>query len=129
MITLEGVPGSFQKGFKPPRWYRCKDDCGGRTYDAVVDDGKLVAVVSHDAAAEDGGKLWHLSVSHRGNDGEKIRVPTYDELKHAKYQLLPRDIDVPMVLIFPKKGISKEKFVDIFTTTLHLWEAERSIDE
>lgn len=127
MLQLEGIPGSFQKDFKPPRWYRMPDtEEDYRRYEADIGDGVLRAIVSQDKAGHFGARLWHISVSHRMRNGEFLRVPSYDEIKHAKYSLL--SVDVPMQLIFPKKGIGK-KFVDLHPTTLHLWEAESKIDE
>ncbi len=54
--------------------------------------------------------LYHLSISR------KDRLPSYDELKSARYQFLP---DVPyMVQIFPPE----EDFVNLHDFCLHLWE-------
>lgn len=54
--------------------------------------------------------LWHMSVSR--ND----RLPTYDELKDARYQLMP-DVKYA-VQIFPPQG----DFVSVHQFCLHLWE-------
>lgn len=54
--------------------------------------------------------LYHLSISR------KDRLPSYNELKSARYQFLP---DVPyMVQIFPPQ----EDFVNVHSFCLHLWE-------
>jgi hypothetical protein len=54
--------------------------------------------------------LYHLSLSR------KDRLPSYDELKQARYQFLP---DVPYVVqIFPPQ----EDFVNVHDFCLHLWE-------
>lgn len=54
--------------------------------------------------------LWHLSMSR------KDRLPSYDELRDARYQFLP---DVRYVAqIFPPK----DEFVNVHQFCLHLWE-------
>lgn len=60
---------------------------------------------------KDGGK-WHLSISH------KNRLPTYEELKDARYRFCP-DVKY-MAQIFPPK----EEFVNIHPYCLHLWEID-----
>lgn len=75
-----------------PTWYKAKSGC--------------VVCVS-----KDGGK-WHLSISHRN------RLPTYEELKEARYKYLP-DVKY-MAQIFPPKG----EFVNVCETCLHLWEID-----
>ncbi len=54
--------------------------------------------------------LWHLSISR------KDRLPTYDELKDARYQFLP-DVEYA-IQVFPPKS----EFVNLHTFCLHLWE-------
>lgn len=61
-------------------------------------------IVSKDAG------LWHMSISR------KDRLPTYDELKDARYQYMP-DVKYA-VQIFPPK----EDFVNLHQFALHLWE-------
>lgn len=54
--------------------------------------------------------LWHLSMSR------KDRLPSYDELKDARYQFMP---DVHYAAqIFPPKS----EFVNAHQFCLHLWE-------
>lgn len=66
--------------------------------------GRCRVIVSQDNG------LWHLSISR------KDRLPSYDELKYARYAYLP---DVPyLVQIFPPK----EDFVNVHQFCLHLWE-------
>lgn len=66
-----------------------------------------VGIVSRDAG------MWHLSISH------KDRLPTYDELKDARYRFCP-DVKY-MAMIFPPK----KEFVNVYETCLHLWEIEK----
>lgn len=58
---------------------------------------------------KDDGK-YHLSISN------KKRLPTYNELKEARYRFLPDN--VTMAQLFPPKA----EFVNIHPNCLHLWE-------
>lgn len=73
----------------------------------VVYTGKFMGcniIISKDAG------LYHLSISR------KDRLPSYDELKSARYQFLP---EVPyMVQIFPPE----KDFVNVHEFCLHLWQ-------
>lgn len=61
-------------------------------------------IVSKDAG------LWHMSISRTD------RLPTYDELKDARYHFLS---DVKYIVqIFPPKS----DFVNVHQFCLHLWE-------
>jgi len=57
----------------------------------------------------DGGR-WHMSISHHN------RLPTYEELKGARYKLL--DDNLNMAMIFPPKA----EFVNVHPYCLHLWQ-------
>ena len=57
---------------------------------------------------EDG--RWHLSMSHPS------RLPTYWELKEARYRHVPDD--VTMAQLFPPT----REFVNVDPNCLHLWE-------
>ena len=71
------------------------------TFDQL--DGSRVIV------SKDNG-LWHLSISY------PHRLPTYDELKKARYKYLP---DVHYATqIFPPES----EFVNVHPYVLHLWE-------
>ena len=75
-----------------------------------VHDGRLVAFVAHE------GGHWHLSISHRNPAGELTRYPTWDEIAHARENLLPPDAWFAMYL--PPDG----EYVSAHLTTFHLWE-------
>ena len=129
---MDHIPGTFTDPLaRHIRWIRLADFCFnevpvGWRYEARVPDGTLQTLVSQDQP-DNSRPLWHLSVSHRNLDGKPDRVPTWDELKHAKYALVPAD--VPMVLIFPRKKLPAGGYVNLYETCLHLWEAEPGIDE
>ena len=74
-----------------------------------VHDGKLRAIV----AIEDG--RHHLSISHAG---KTTRYPTWDEITHARAQLLPDDLWFAMYL--PPTG----NYVAHHPNTFHLWETQ-----
>lgn len=119
MEVLSGMPGTMSDDAKRIRWHKHDETPLGRRYTADIADGQLRAMVSRDETQD--GLLWHISVSH-WSDGKPDRVPTWDELKHAYYSLVPAD--VPMVLIFPRKSTPKEKYVNVTESCLHLWEQE-----
>jgi len=56
------------------------------------------------------GKLRHLSISHQE------RLPTWEEVKTARYKLMPHEIDVMMVLPRPAD------YVNLHSNCFHLWE-------
>lgn len=80
-----------------------------------VHDGELRAIRSCDPPEH----LWHLSVAHERVGLRKNRAPRYpswDELAHARYELLPENIDVVMHLPPP------DEYVSVEDTTFHLHE-------
>jgi hypothetical protein len=87
-------------------------------FDRQVHDGMLRAIRSVDPPEN----LWHLSVSHtqRRRRGAP-RYPTWDELAHARYELLPANIEVVMHLPPP------DEFVDLHDTTFHLHELRPNV--
>ncbi|AYO30619.1 hypothetical protein D2962_08275 [Biomaibacter acetigenes] len=70
-----------------------------------TDTGCLILI------SRDDGRL-HLSISH------KERYPTWDEIKQARYDLLPRTKDFAMIL--PKDG----EYVNLHPNCFHLWEVK-----
>lgn len=103
----------------PPDLRKAGLGADAKIYQRQADDGSghLTAIV-----AREGGR-WHLSLSHRSNilspaNGAPLsgRLPTYDELKGARYDLLPDEIYAAE--IFPPR----EEFVNLHPTTRHLWE-------
>lgn len=66
--------------------------------------GECAVIVSIDSGR------WHLSISAPG------RLPTYEELKKARYEFLPDEIYAAQ--IFPPQS----EFVNVNPHVLHLWE-------
>ena len=77
-----------------------------------VHDGQLRVIVAREPQG------WHLSISHakRGPKGQVMpgRYPSWDEIAHARYELLPDDLDFVMHL--PPPG----EYVALHDTTFHL---------
>lgn len=82
-------------------------------WDRRVHDGMLRSFVAEEP---DG---WHLSISHRRNNGQPGRYPSWDEIAHARYELLPDDVTVAMLLPPP------DEYVALHDTTFHLHEIDR----
>jgi hypothetical protein len=78
-----------------------------------VHDGTLSAFVAQEPPG------WHLSISHRPNSFRSAgRYPAWDEIAHARYELLPDDITVAMLLPPP------DEYVALHDTTFHLHEID-----
>ncbi|KKL08362.1 hypothetical protein LCGC14_2576620 [marine sediment metagenome] len=56
---------------------------------------------------------WHLSISCPN------RYPTWDEVAHARYSLIPNDVTLAMLLP------PKEEYVNVHDFVFHLWQIER----
>lgn len=116
----------FGAGHKPTRKQRSKwvesspgpvasligSDYGVRVWQRNVHDGHLTAVVAEEPLG------WHLSISHRTNTvpPKPGRYPTWDEIAHARYELLPHALDFVMHLPPP------DEYVAVHDTTFHLHE-------
>ncbi len=79
-------------------------------YRRSVKDGALRALVAEEP---DG---WHLSISFADDCNRPSRYPTWDEIAHARTELLPADVGFVMHL--PPEG----EYVAVHPTTFHLWE-------
>lgn len=55
---------------------------------------------------------WHLSIAH------PKRYPTWDEIKAARYELIPHDLTIAMILPPPSE------YVNIHNNCFHLHEIE-----
>lgn len=99
------LPGTFcAMGWNPAmKW---KKDFDMRLGCAVHTCEGLVALVTRDGP----DKFWHISVSR------KDRYPTWDEIKAARYDLLPDDLTMAQML--PPKA----EYVNVHPNTFHLHE-------
>lgn len=132
MLAIKGIPGTFINAQTRRIWF-IEDgefwtgDVLVKKYKAKVFDGVLGLLVSQDPAGEGGQLLWHISISHRQgwrHSGEEVftRLPTWDELKLAKYTFAPPE--VAMAILLPAAG---QPYVDDHPTCLHLWEVPREL--
>jgi len=55
---------------------------------------------------------WHMSISCRD------RYPTWDEIKQVRYELMPKDIDIGMILP------AEDDYINIHNFCFHLFELE-----
>lgn len=83
-----------------------------------VSDGSLRALVAQEPLGPDGELQWHMSISHATNHAPPryVRYPTWDEIAHARYELLPADKTFAMLLPPPSE------YVAVHPTTFHLHE-------
>lgn len=96
-----------------------------RVFQAKAEDGHFTAIVAHEPLGKDGALRWHLSLSHRSNvlrspEGRPLpgRLPEWDEIKDARYALLPDETYMAMIL--PPMA----EYVNFHPTTMHLHEME-----
>lgn len=87
-------------------------------YQRNVHDGHLTAIVAQEPIGPGGEMQWHLSISHRTNSNppKPGRYPAWDEIAHARYELLPHDLTFGMLLPPP------DEYVAVHDTTFHLHE-------
>jgi hypothetical protein len=90
--------------------FRIQEDIPVRWLRRNVRDGKLLCCVAEEPPG------WHLSISFRDHKGKLSRYPSWDEIMHARDQLLPADVEFVMWL--PKEG----EYVAMHDTTFHLHE-------
>lgn len=90
-----------------------------RAFQKEVADGFLNLIVGLDP-----GGGWHMSISHADKtlvspSGHMVpggRVPTYEEIKEARYKFCPNEIYMAMILP------PREEFVNVHPTTMHLYQ-------
>ncbi len=66
--------------------------------------GECSIIVSHSSAG------WHISIAH------PARYPSWDEIAHARYRLVPND--VCMALLLPPQ----EEYVNLHSNCFQMWE-------
>jgi hypothetical protein len=104
----------------PPSSIRALKHC--RVYQKNLPDGHLTVMVGREPFLRGVLMGWHLSISHRSNTivstmGRPApgRLPTYDEIKEARYRFVPDGLYMAMILP------PKDEFVNVHPTTMHLY--------
>lgn len=93
-------------------WSESVSPLGWPMWQKDAPDGRLTVLITREPAGRAGRMLWHLSISH------PARYPSWDEIHGARYDLLPEDITVAMLL--PPKS----EYVNFHAHCFHLWETE-----
>ena len=116
MIQNAGViPGTHEPGFTevPIQAMPVGLAAGpGQLYVAAYRMGQCSIMVGRERAATDRTYLWHLSIA------SQHRHPTWDEIKVARYRLLPLDKTFGMLLPPPRLYVNLAAQDHVF----HLWE-------
>jgi len=107
--TSPDVPGTWEHG-DPGIPRLMMEGSGGAAYTL----GEIKIIVTRDPAGENGALLWHLSISR------PKRHPSWDEIKAARYRLLPHDKTFAMLLPPPEQYVNVPEQDHVF----HLWEIE-----
>ncbi len=89
-----------------------------------VDDGTLTLLLGSEPRSANGWPLrLHLSIAHRYTSGlvdkgGKLagRLPTWEEVKAVRYEFMPREMTIAMILPRP------EEYVNVHENCFHLWE-------
>ena len=106
-------------------WIECKPYNGLRVFQRILEDGHLTVLVGREPFMKNGKLGWHLSMSHPSNtilspigSLAPSRLPTWDEIKDARYKFCPDSSYMAMIL--PPKA----EFINLHPTTMHLYEVE-----
>jgi len=106
-------------------WKELKPRDHLRVFQADLEDGHLTVFVGREPFMRGGNLGWHLSISHRSNSilspiggPAPGRIPTWEEITQARYDLCPDQAYMAMIL--PPKA----EYVNLHPTTMHLYEVE-----
>jgi len=61
---------------------------------------------------------WHLSISFVTRGGLRARLPSWEEIRDARYAFCPGEVTMAMLLP------PAEECVNFHETTMHLWQAD-----
>ena len=94
-----------------------------RVFQKNLADGHLQVFVGREPGGPKGELCWHLSLSHRSNSvfspaggPAPGRLPTWEEIKEARYEFCTDSVYMAMIL--PPKA----EYVNLHPTTMHLHE-------
>lgn len=140
VFPIEGIPGTFHDRTVAQMKFARRHDLeplmaktpqgraiyklGGmphKIYMAERPDGFLRVMVSRDPNKPPHyWNQWRMSISHADADGKCFRMPTWDEAKRARYDLIPRGPD--MAIILPD---DREHYVDVMPFCLLMTEIRK----
>lgn len=89
-----------------------------KAFSKKIMDGYLTVFAGKEPTGADRKMLWHLSISHKRNRNDPGRIPTWQEIKEARYAFCPDGVYMAMILP------PKQEFVNLHPTTMHLHEIE-----
>lgn len=76
--------------------------------------GQATVFVTREPAGKNGALLWHLSISRLN------RHPSWDDLKAARYRLLPHELTFAVLLPPPTEFVNVPEQDHVF----HVWQVE-----
>lgn len=80
---------------------------------AYRSSNNLAIICAREPCGPQGQMRWHLSISHHH------RNPTWEEIRDARYELIPEDVMVAMFLP------PREQYVNVHRHCFHLYEVEQ----
>lgn len=104
-------PAETRGGWREIDAPRLPAECGNSPVRAYK-KGSCRVLLGHEDRHGTGRKRWHLSISH------PARYPNWEEIKDARYALLPHGITAAMILPPP------EEYVNVHPNCFHLWEID-----
>lgn len=121
--TIAGIPGTVEPGYRErpilpePSDPALVERMQQITNIAAIElrpyaMGTCKILVAREPAGVGGKPLWHLSIS------TPSRHPTWDEIKVARYRLLPHDITMAMLLPPPDRYVN----IPMQDHVMQLWE-------
>jgi len=103
-----------KSGSMNPHFQRITSPLGLQHCQAFVMDGELSVFVGVEPNKERGivRNRWHLSIAH------PKRYHTWDEIKSARYEVVPHDVTMAMILPPP------DEYVNLHKNCFHLHEID-----
>jgi hypothetical protein len=79
---------------------------------AYLTQANCTILAGQEPAGRNGELRWHLSIAH------PKRYPSWKEIMEARYDLLPPEVTIAMILPPP------EEYINVHKNCFHLWEIE-----
>lgn len=122
---LEGIPGTVEPGFHEREIVELPLDRRAADVMEILTPGVSKTLrqftmgpcnilIGHEPVGPGRAPLWHLTIS------TPSRHPTWDEIKVARYRLLPLDITVAMMLPPPEQYVNVPEQDHV----MQLWEIQ-----